>query len=122
MAKTSTSFKKGYDARRNLKGRPKVGESLAEMFRDALHEKLNGDYTKLDSMIDKVVDKALHGNQDAIEYCLARGYGKMIERIEANNTNKNYDFSNLSMDDRLKLLELLKSAKPTVSDDNPDTI
>ena len=126
MARTATSgsFKKG-DTRINRKGRPKVGQSLSELFRDAMTEKLdesNG-YSKLDSIIDKVVTNAMKGNQAAIEYALARGWGKLIDRIETNNTNKNYDFTNLSMDERLKLLELLKNAgATTVPSDNPDTL
>jgi hypothetical protein len=116
-------FKKG-DTRINRKGRPKIGNTLAERFRDAMSEtldKTNG-YTALDSIIDSIVKKAMQGNQDAIEYCLARGWGKMIDRIENNNINKNYDFSNLSIEERTHLLELIKSAKPVVADDNPDSL
>jgi hypothetical protein len=117
MARPGT-FVKG-DSRINRKGRAKKGETLAEMFRDALSDKLNGDYTKLDSLIDKVVDMALKGNQNAIEYVLARGWGKMIERVESTNVNQNYDFTNLSLEERMKLLEQLKNARATVvpSDD-----
>lgn len=115
-------FKKG-DYRINRKGRPKLGMSLAEKFRDAMAEKLDGDYTKLDSLIDKVVDNALHGEQDALEYVLARGWGKLVDRIEATNVNQNYDFSNLSLEDRMKLLEQIKGARTTiVPSDNPDTL
>ena len=123
MARPGT-FKKG-DPRINRKGRVKKGLSLSEMFRDAMAEQLdesNG-YSKLDSIIDTVVTKALKGDQDAIEYCLARGWGKLIDRIEASNTNKNYDFSNLPLEERLKLLELLKNAgATTVPSDNPDSL
>lgn len=120
MARNSTSFVKG-DPRINRKGRTKVGESLAEKFRDAMTEKLNGDYSKLDSLIDTVVTKALKGNLQAVEFVLARGWGKMIERIETNNTNKNYDFTNLSMEKRLEILKAIKDADTTVPSDNPDT-
>lgn len=117
----SGSFKKG-DPRINKKGRPKKGESIAEKFRDAMAERFTEEgYSKLDSIIDAVIKKALQGNLDAIEFCIARGYGKMIDRIEATNTNKNFDFSNLSMEDRLKLHEMLKNAGTTVPSDNPDT-
>lgn len=115
------TFVKG-DKRINRKGQPKRGESLAEMFRNAMAEKLNGDYTRLDSLIDKVVTMALQGNQAAIEYVLARGWGKLIDRVESSNTNKNYDFSHLSVEDRMKLLEQLKSANTTVPSDNPDSL
>ncbi len=122
-ANPTKPFVKG-DPRINRKGRPKMGESIAEKFRDGLAEPLdksNG-YSTLDSIIDRMIKKALQGNQDAAEYVIARGYGKMIDRIEANNINKNYDFSNLSIEERTRLLELIKSAKPIVPDDNPDSL
>jgi hypothetical protein len=105
MAKTSTSFKKG-DPRINRKGRPKTGEALADKFRDALKEKLDGDYTKLDSLIDKTVDMALKGNQAAIEFVLARGWGKMIDRIEV-TPKKEFDLTQLT-DVELEQLETLQ--------------
>jgi hypothetical protein len=122
MPKTRTSFKPGVSG--NPKGRPKKGLSLAEKFRDALAEKANGDgdYTKLDQLIDKTVEMALAGDQSALEYTLARGYGKLIDRVESTNTNKIYDFSNLSLEERMKLLEQLRSVGTTVASDNPDTI
>lgn len=112
------------DPRINRKGRPKKGESIAEKFRDAMSEPLDpaSGYSKLDSAIDMVVSMAMKGNLDAIEYCIARGWGKLIDRMETNNINKNYDFSNLSAEERIKLLELIKSARPTVPSDNPDSL
>lgn len=118
------TFVKG-DPRINRKGHAKKGETLAEKFRNAMAEakdEKNPDYTKLDALIDKVLQKALAGDQASIEYCFARGFGKLIDRIESNNNNKNYDFTNLPMDDRLKLLELLRSANATVPSDNPDSL
>lgn len=123
MPKSSTSFQPGQSG--NPNGRPKKGQSLAEKFRDAMAEakdEQNPDYTLLDEVIDKLVEKALAGDQNAIEYCLARGWGKMIDRVENSNTNKNYDFSNMPMEERLKLLELLGNAGTTVPSDNPDTL
>ena len=117
---TSGSFKKG-DARINRKGRRKAGNTLAEKFRDAGNEELSEGYSVLDSIIDSLKTNALKGNQDAIEYFLARGHGKLIERIEAINTNQNYDFSNLSIEERMKLMELIKRARTVVPSDNPDT-
>lgn len=102
MGKNATSFVKG-DSRINRKGRPKKGESIAEKFRDALAERVNGDYSKLDSLIDKVVDKALKGDQQAIEFVLARGWGKLIDRIEV-TPRQQFDLSKLS-DEEIENLE-----------------
>lgn len=110
MGANRTSFVKG-DKRINRKGRPKVGESLAEKYRDALNEALTGNYTKLDSLIDKAVEKALKGDLSAIQYVEARAYGKLVERTEAINTNMNYDFSNMPLEERKKLLETLRNAR-----------
>jgi hypothetical protein len=124
MGKNATSFKPG-DPRINRKGRAKKGQSLAEKFRDALAEQAaegTEGYSKLDQLIDKTVTMALSGEQQAIEYVFARGWGKLIDRVESNNINKNYDFSNLSTEDRMKLLELIKSARPVVPADLPDTL
>lgn len=122
MPKTSGSFKKG-DPRINRKGRPKKGNSVGERFFDALNEVLDPatGYTVFDSMLDAHVKKAMQGNQDAFEYLINRAFGKMIERIETNNTNKNYDFTNLSMEERLQVLQAIKNADTTVRSDNPDT-
>lgn len=132
MANESTPKKKprgkpfaGKGDPRNWKGgRPRKGESLAEKFRDALADSLNETgYTKLDALIDVLVNKALSGDQQALEYCFARGWGKLIDRIETNNINKNYSFDNLSMEERIQLSELLKRAgNTTVPDNNPDAI
>jgi hypothetical protein len=121
---TSGSFKKG-DPRINRKGRPKIGKTISEKFRNGMEEVLDEatGYSSLDSIIDAIIRKALKGNQDAAEYALARGYGKLIDRVEQINLNKNYDFSNLSPEERLKLLELMERAKPVadVPSDNSDT-
>lgn len=121
MAKSSTSYKKGQSG--NPKGRPKKGETLAEMFRDALAEPVKetaeGRYTRLHKIIDKVVTKAEAGDQQAIEYALARGFGKLIDRIESANVNKQYDFKDIPIEERKKLLETLKLG--TIHTDSPDT-
>ena len=120
MPRTRTSWTKGHSG--NPNGAPHKGQSLAEKFRAALSERLTGDYAVLDALIDTTVDKALKGDQQALEYALARGFGKMIDRVEATNVNQNYDFSNLSLEERLKLLEQLRNARATVvPNDNPDS-
>jgi hypothetical protein len=108
-------WKKGQSG--NPKGRAKLGETLAEKFRDAMAEKVNGDYSKLDKLIDKTIDMALKGNQNAIEFALARGWGKLIDRVESVNTNlnTNYDITQLPLEERRKLLETLKSVRKSDS-------
>ena len=107
-------FTKG-DARINRKGRPKKGESITEKFEDALNEKLNGDYSNLDSIIDAVMKKALKGDLAAADWIIARGYGKLIERIESTNRNinQNYDVSAIPLEERKRLLEVAKGARRT---------
>jgi hypothetical protein len=116
-------FKKG-DSRINRKGRPKMGTSLAGLCRDALLEVLDPvtGYRRIDSVLDKMVIQAQQGNKDARNELLTRAFGKPVERIEQTNVNQNYDFSNLSMEERLKLLEQLKIARATVVRDDPDKL
>ena len=119
------SFVKG-DPRINRKGRPKLGNTLAAKFRDALSEPLSetpeGKYTTFDSIVDSIVKKAMKGDLASADWLIARGYGKMIERIEGTNVNQNYDFSNLDLETRMKLLETLKSDRETViPSDLPDS-
>jgi hypothetical protein len=121
MAKSSTSYQKGQSG--NPKGRPKKGETLAEMFRDALSEPIKetdeGSYTRLHKIIDKVVAKAEAGDQQAIEYALARGFGKLIDRVESANVNKQYDFKDIPIEERKRVLEALKLG--TVRNESPDS-
>lgn len=124
MANKGKPFAKGVDSRRNLKGRPKVGETLADLCRDALLEVIDEStgYRKIDSILDKMVTQAQQGNKDARAELLTRTFGKPVERIEATNVNQNYDFSHLSMEERLKLLEQLRNARATVVRDDPDKL
>jgi hypothetical protein len=116
-------FTKG-DTRINRKGRPKVGESLSSICRDALLEVLDPatGYRRIDSLIDKMTTQAQQGNDKARTELLTRAFGKPVERIEQTNVNQNYDFSNLSLEERMKLLEQIKSARATVIQDNPDKL
>jgi len=115
-------FVKG-DSRINRKGRPKIGNTLAERFRDALAVPLSetpeGNYTTFDSIVDAIVKKAMKGDLASADWLIARGWGKLIERLEAVNLNKQYDFTNIPIEERKKLLEALKLG--TVRNDSPDT-
>lgn len=116
MTPRGKPFVKG-DARINRKGRPKKGESISDRFEDMLNEVLDEatGYTVLDSMMDAAKTKALKGDMGALEYVLARAYGKMVERVESTNRNinQNYDVSSIPLEERKRLLEVAKSAKRT---------
>lgn len=66
----------------NPKGRPKKGLTLAENISQALEAKVNGDPSKLEKIIDALVDKAEEGDTKAIEILLDRGYGKAKAFLE----------------------------------------
>lgn len=108
MATHSGRFTKG-DPRINRKGRPKVGQSLTEKFQDALAERLNGDYTKLDSVIDAIVAKALKGDLSAADWLISRGYGKVADRVEF-TPKQEFDLSKLSDEELAQLEEIQKKA------------
>lgn len=117
------SFKKN-DPRICKTGRPKLGKTLAAKFRDALSEPLSeteqGAYTMFDSIVDAIVKKALKGDLASADWLIARGYGKLIDRTENVNLNKTYDFSNVPIEERKKLLETMRLG--TVANDSPDTL
>lgn len=123
MAGKGKPFTKG-DTRINRKGRKKKGDVFSELLRDALLEVLDPatGYRRIDSIADKMVTQAQQGNKDARQDVLHYAYGKPVERIEQTNVNQNYDFSNLSLEERVKLLEQLRNARATVVRDNPDKL
>lgn len=107
------------DPRNNLSGRPKLGRTLAERYRNALAEAegeaKGGNYTKLDAMIDVLIEKALDGDQRAIEYLQERGWGKVPDRLELAKIepeHAEYDFTRLTLDERKTLMDLLEKATP----------
>lgn len=100
-------FKKGFDPRRNLKGRPKVGTSLAEKIRDALNEKANGDYSKLDALIDKAWEQAISGNFQMLNWLSDHGYGRVPEKLEINKEDK-VDLSKLTDEELAVWKKLVK--------------
>jgi hypothetical protein len=112
-------FTKGYDPRRNLSGRPKLGTTLAARYRDALmeaeSEARGGEYTKLDAMIDVLMEKALDGDQRAIEYLQERGFGKVPDRLELSKESEDekenpYDYSRLTREEVDCWLYLMRKA------------
>jgi len=108
--KHSGQFKKGYDPRRNITGRPKLGYTLADRYRDALNEPVDPekpDYTIGDAIIDVAINRALSGQLDAVQYIEARGFGKIPERVELHTDDgDDIDFSEWDAED-LKNYEIL---------------
>jgi len=70
----------------NPKGRPKVGETLAEIVRGKLENKLvdaDGNVvSNLEMMLSTLLVKAKEGSEKAIEILLDRGYGKAKTFLE----------------------------------------
>lgn len=108
------------DPRNNLSGRPKLGRTLAAKYRDALgeaeSEARGGKYSKLDAMIDILIEKAMEGDIDAIKYLQERGFGKVPDRLELSKAEMGdeqedrYDFNLLTLDERMTLFQLLGKA------------
>jgi hypothetical protein len=92
-------FQKGFDPRRQV-GRKKQGETLAQQIRDALSDPLieGTDYSKLDGILDALTEKALDGDVPATEYLLARGWGKIPDRLQIGIQQK-VDFSRLTTEE-----------------------
>lgn len=106
---TNGNFKKGFDPRRNLKGRAKVGLTLAEKIRDALNEKANGDYSKLDALIDTAWEQAISGNFQMLNWLSDHGYGRVPEKLEVTKEEK-LDLSKLSNEELAVFKKLMEKA------------
>jgi hypothetical protein len=106
-------FKKGFDPKRNLKGRPKVGMTVGERIRDAMNEPARGQegYTKFDLMVDDAISRAHHGSYQFWDALMARAYGKVPDKIEMQSEEKP-DLSKLTNDEIATLMALLEKAKP----------
>lgn len=80
----SGKFLKGQSG--NPKGRPKVGETLAELVRGSLEKVIIDDdgnsTTRLNIIINSLVQKASEGDVKAGEVLLDRGYGKAKTFLE----------------------------------------
>jgi hypothetical protein len=113
-------FQKGFDPRRQV-GRKKQGETLAQRVRDALNEPLieGTDYTKLDGILDAIIEKALTGDVPAAEYLHARGYGKIPDRLQIGVQQK-IDLSRLTDEEyqvyRTLFMKITSKSKDDVVD------
>ena len=79
-------FKKGKDARRNMKGAPKLPD-LKEAISKVLN-KVEGGKTSLDEIIEVLDKNAKKGDIRAAQELLDRGFGKAKQFIEQSNTNQ----------------------------------
>lgn len=74
-------FKPGQDPRRNIKGRPKLPD-LKEAMARSLGEPTKDGRTALDQIIEALRKKAAQGDVRAAELLLARGFGKVPEKVD----------------------------------------
>lgn len=95
---TQHRWKKG-DPSPNPLGRPRLGFSLAEHIRGALMEQMPGDdpRTKMDALLDKVLEKAMEGDVTAARELWDRGYGKAVERVLFKEAEDDVDTSLLTL-------------------------
>lgn len=106
-------FKAGYDPKRNLKGRPKLGLTTAEKIRDAMNEPAKGQegYTKFDEMVDLAMMRAKKGSWQFWDALMNRAYGKVPDKVEM-QTEEKPDLSKLTDEEINTLMALLAKAKP----------
>jgi len=74
-------FSKGYDPKRNTKGRPPVANSVATLARDILESKKKGQKSKGEQIILKFVELALGGSAPHANFLFDRAYGKAAETM-----------------------------------------
>lgn len=103
-------FVKG-DPRINRKGRPHKGLTFAEWVRDAMEAPNATDgRRKVDMLIDEAMRRALKGNFQFWDALVARGYGKVADKIEINPQEKP-DLSKLTDEEIEHWKRLLSKAK-----------
>jgi hypothetical protein len=103
-------FVRGFDPKRNLKGRPKLGLTVAERIRDAMEEKIRPDgYSKMDALIDEAFARAKMGSFVFFDALMSRGYGKVPDKIELQTEDKP-DLSKLNDEELATYAALLKKA------------
>ena len=80
------NFKKGFDERRNMKGRPKVVPPLDVLLADILGDERDG-IEAAKAILMALRAKALKGDIRAAEVLLDRAYGKARQSIELDAHN-----------------------------------
>jgi len=109
-SKPSKPFTKG-DPRINRKGRPKVGLTFAEWVRDAMEspDETTG-RRKVDDLIAEAMRRALRGNFQFWDALIARGYGKVPDKVQIDPEQKP-DLSKLTSAELAEWMRLLKKAQ-----------
>jgi hypothetical protein len=106
------AFVRGFDPRRNMAGRPKLGETLAEKIRAAMNEPVRDEdgYSKLDALIDEAMSQAKAGHYQMLDLLWVRAYGKVPEKLEFKNEDAP-DLSKLTDEEIAQLAALMEKAK-----------
>jgi len=112
-------FKKGFDPKRNLKGRPLKGITIADLFaQEGDRVDKASKLTNRQLLIHNMYMAAIAGDPAFARQCLEREYGKVLEEIQlTGGRTKPLDLSKLSEKELGVLMTLLNKAEP----DDPDT-
>lgn len=119
-------FVKGEDSRRNLKGRPVVTD-IKKYIKERLNQNTtdNPDKSRLDAMVDKLIDRANKGNLRAMEIALSYGYGKPTQGLELSGVGGTpiltHDFSGLTNDQVRERIEQLRAITELPDTHEPDS-
>lgn len=119
-------FKSGYDPRRNITGRAQVND-IKGYIKGRLTEDADADgrYSKLDSLIEAVIKRAMRGDHAALKLCLEYGFGKPTQTIEVSGKDGaailTHDFSNISNDELQNHIATLKETVQATSGEAPPT-
>ena len=96
----------------NRKGRPKLGLAFAELVREVLKEtNPKTKKSKVESMVDVAVTRAMKGSWQFYDALTARAYGKVPDKVELSQQDKP-DLSKLTDEEIKVLTALLEKAKP----------
>ena len=74
-------FQKGFDPKRNTRGRPPVANSVSTLVREMLESKKKGQKSKGEKILDKFVTLALEGSAPHANFLFDRAYGKSVESM-----------------------------------------
>lgn len=108
-AQKKGAFKKGYDPRRHMTGRPKKGETRAEIVADLMMEvdEKTGE-TEVVTILRKWVLMAKNGSIKAGENLMDAMYGKTPDEVNLHTDDDSLDTSSWSLEDQKALDALIK--------------